>query len=193
MVASAELTGAESGDSVLDVLVWAASGDRAQALIEALEGPGRAVRSVLDEAELAQIAYRRAADVLVVEAAPALEAQTSFLRLPLILVRRAEERPVPQLARHAYAIVSRPVEAALALDRLVEHRRLAEHALTRREPPRLEHHDGSAGQPGLVEQGHRHPRRFPGAWGRLQHGAGVRGQRRTQRREGVVDGEGGGG
>ncbi len=136
MVASAELTGAESGDSVLDVLVWAASGDRAQALIEALEGPGRAVRSVLDEAELAQIAYRRAADVLVVEAAPALEAQTSFLRLPLILVRRAEERPVPQLARHAYAIVSRPVEAALALDRLVEHRRLAEHALTRREPPR---------------------------------------------------------
>ncbi len=63
----------------------------------------------------------------------------------------------------------------------------------RREPPRLEHHDGSAGQPGLVEQGHRHPRRFPGAWGRLQHGAGVRGQRRTQRREGVVDGEGGGG
>ncbi len=136
MVASAEISGARSEDSILEVLVWAAAAERAEALVEALAGPGRAVRSVLDEAELAQTAYRRAADVLVVESAPALAVQSAFLRIPLILLRPADDRPAHELARHAYAIVSRPAEAALALDRLIEHRRLAQNALTRREPPR---------------------------------------------------------
>ncbi len=123
-------------EPVTTVLVWAADAGRADVLAEAVAGSDRAVRTVLDEGELVQLAYRRGADVLVVEDGPALAAQATFLRVPIVLVRQGDDRPSPRLARHAYAIVARPAEAGLAVDRLLEHRRLAQHALARREPPR---------------------------------------------------------
>ena len=46
----------------------------------------------------------------------------------------------------------------------------------RRQAPRLEHDDAPAGEPGLVQQGQRDSRGFPGPRGRLENRSGARTQ-----------------
>jgi hypothetical protein len=95
----------------------------AEELIEWLVEDDRTVRGIDDDAQLASEA--RSATVLVAQAGPRLEAQHAFLRGPIIVVS-PQRTTSPQQARRAYAIVSTAAEAALAVDRLLAHRQLAE-------------------------------------------------------------------
>jgi hypothetical protein len=121
-----------------EVLVWATAPTRADALARVLAAPDRRVRVLAHDAELALAGRTAPGAVLVAEAGPGLEAQQAFLGLPLVLVAEPSGRqePSPALARRAYAVVRSPAQAALVLDRLVEHQRLAERAGRRHEPPR---------------------------------------------------------
>ena len=139
MVTPSDATGdppAAVAEPTLTVLVWAPDAARAALLAEAAAGPDRHVLTVLEDASLAGLAYRREADLLVAEDGPALAAQGGFVRIPLVLVGPPGGVSTPRLRRQAYAIVARPAEVGLAVDRFVEHRRLARQAAGRREPPR---------------------------------------------------------
>lgn len=144
-------------DAGLTVAVWAADAARVAALAAAVAGPGRSVQEVLDLGELIRLAYHRLVDALVLEDAEVLGSQVAFLRLPIILVRRGPDGPTPRLAKQAYAIVARPAEAGLAVERLLEHRRLAARAGGRREPPRRcsrcgRGYDPAAGRKGVARR-----------------------------------------
>lgn len=105
------------------------------ALEAAAQGPGRTVVPAPD-GDLAGLANRGDADLLVAEDAEHVRVQSSFLRLPMVLVERTGTPPDERLTQRAYAVVHRPSEVGLAVDRFLEHRTLATRAASRREPPR---------------------------------------------------------
>jgi hypothetical protein len=116
-----------------EVLIWADSHALADALLASLAAAGHAGRVLEQDAELALRGRTGPRAVLIAEDGPRLRAQAAFLGVPLILVVGG----LPQAGRPAsYAEVHTPAEAALVVDRLVEHQRLAERARYRREPPR---------------------------------------------------------
>lgn len=120
----------------VEVLVWASRTDVAEQLARAAEGPGRDVRVVLDDAELARLVTQGGSSLLLAEDGPLLAVQHHLLRLPLILLRRDGQPATPKLARAAYAILARPVEAGLVIERFLEHRQVAAAVAQRRQPPR---------------------------------------------------------
>jgi hypothetical protein len=114
------------------VLVWAIRPDLADAVVELLAEPGRTVRVLENDAQLSSA--HTLASLLVAEFSTRLELQQSFLRGPFVLIDPERAAPRP-LAARAYAIVATPSEAALAVDRFFEHRRLAQQAAGRRGGP----------------------------------------------------------
>ncbi len=137
MLALPRSSQAPAGDVApeVTVLVWSTDRERAEVLAAAVEGPGRAVRPLADDAALAR-AWRSAHHgVLVAEDGPRLDSQRAFLHLPLILVRVAGAATT-RVGRQAYATVRNAAEAALAVDRFAEHQHLAAVVAARRAPPR---------------------------------------------------------
>jgi hypothetical protein len=114
------------------ILIWAHDPAVAEALVRHGSKPGRGVRVVDGDAELA--ASTASGILLVAQAGPRLEAQRAFLRGPLILVDQARTSS-GALANQAYAVVANPPEAGLAVDQFLTHRRLAEQAAHHRGPP----------------------------------------------------------
>jgi hypothetical protein len=116
-----------------EVLIWADSHRLADALVAALGPAGHPSRVLEQDAELVLRGRTSPRTVVIGEDGPRLRAQAAFLGVPLILV----VGDAPRTGRPpSYAEVRTPVEAALVVDRLVEHQRLAERARYRREPPR---------------------------------------------------------
>lgn len=116
------------------ILIWAHDAALAEALLDYLTEPGRAVRVLDGDAELAAAGTNNGS-LLVAQAGPRLDAQQVFVRSPFILVDPVGRSPA-SLARRAYAVVTNPPEAGLAVDGYLTHRRLAEEAAAHREPPR---------------------------------------------------------
>jgi hypothetical protein len=114
------------------VLVWATRPDLAEALVSALAEPGRVVRVLEHDAELSSA--HTYGSLLVAEFGPRLEIQQSFVRGPFVLVDAERAAPY-RLSGRAYAVVATASEAALAVDRFFEHRRLAQQAANRRALP----------------------------------------------------------
>jgi hypothetical protein len=126
-----------SASASSEVLIWATTSGSADSLALALSAPSRSLRVLELDADLAQAGRSAPGAILVAEAGPRLEAQRAFLGLPLVLVAPSDEKASStKLARRAYAVVRNATEAALAVDRLVEHQQLAQQASRRREPPR---------------------------------------------------------
>jgi len=119
---------------VVAVLIWAHDAALAESLFDHIGEPGRSVRVLDSDAELAT-AGASSGSLLVAQAGPRLDAQQAFVRGPFILVDPARSSPA-SLARRAYAVVANPPEAGLAVDGYLTHRRLAEEAAARRDPPR---------------------------------------------------------
>ena len=115
------------------ILIWAPDPAVADALVLNVSEPGRAVRLLDDDAQLA--ASGSSGRLLVAQAGPRLEAQQAFLRGPLVLLDPARVAS-RELAKRAYAVVANPPEAGLAVDRFLTHRRLADQAASHRRPPR---------------------------------------------------------
>jgi hypothetical protein len=115
------------------VLIWAHDPDVAAELALNVDEPGRAVRLVEDDAQLA--ASGSSGRLLVAQAGSRLEAQRVFLRGPLIVLDPARISS-NELADRAYAVVFNAPEAGLAVDRFLTHRRLADQAASHRGPPR---------------------------------------------------------
>lgn len=115
------------------ILIWAHDLAAAEDLFYNLSEPGRTLHVLETDAELAAAGSN--AGLLVAQAGPRLEAQQVFLRGPLILVDQARTSSAA-LTRRAYAVVANAPEAALAVDRFLTHRRLAEQAARHRGPPR---------------------------------------------------------
>ena len=115
------------------ILIWAHDATLAGSLLDYLAEPGRSVRVLESDAELA--ASGAAGGLLVAQAGPRLAAQQAFLRGPFILVDPARSSHA-NLARRAYAVVANPPEAGLAVDAYFTHCRLAEAAAAHRAPPR---------------------------------------------------------
>lgn len=125
----------DAPDTGVTILVWASNPATLAALESAARGEGRTIVPVAD-GDMAGVANRGDADLLLAEDADHLRVQSAFLRLPLVLVERAGTAPDERLTRRAYAVVHRPSEVGLAIDRFLEHRSLATRAASRREPPR---------------------------------------------------------
>jgi hypothetical protein len=115
------------------ILVWAPAPAVAEALVLNVAEPGRAVRVLDGDADLA--ASGSSGRLLVAQAGPRVEAQQAFLRGPLVLLDPARMSS-GELVRRAYAVVANPPEAGLAVDRFLTHRRLADQAAGHRGPPR---------------------------------------------------------
>jgi hypothetical protein len=115
------------------ILIWAHDPTVAIDLALNVDEPGRAVRVLDDDAQLA--ASGSSGRLLVAQAGPRLETQRAFLRGPLVLVDPTRISS-GDLARSAYAVVANPPEAGLAVDRFLTHRRLADQAASHRGPPR---------------------------------------------------------
>jgi len=115
------------------VSVWAHDTDLGEALCKYLDEPGRDVRPLHSDAELAQA--RLTDSVLVAQAGPRLAAQQAFVRGPCILLDPHRVSPLA-LARRAYAVVDTVAEAGLSVDRYFVHRDLAQQAAGRRDTPR---------------------------------------------------------
>ncbi|HEY3060187.1 MAG TPA: hypothetical protein VGL99_14605 [Chloroflexota bacterium] len=123
----------DSRSPTSSVLVWATRPDLAEAVVRVLAEPGRIVRVLEHDGELSSA--HTFASLLVAEFGPRLELQQSFLRGPFVLID--PERSAPRrLASRAYAIAATASEAALAVDRFFEHRRLAQQAAGNRSGPR---------------------------------------------------------
>src|SRR5205809_1572906 len=122
----------DSSTLTSSVLVWATRSDLAEALVAALEEPGRMVRALEQDADL--VSAHNHGSLMVAELEPRLEQQQAFVRGPFVLLDPNRAAP-HQLARRAYAVVSTVSEAALAVDRFFEHRRLAQAAANRRVMP----------------------------------------------------------
>jgi hypothetical protein len=118
---------------LLPILIWAIDVRLAEALCAELDEPGRALRVLDDDGELA--ASGSSGMLLVAEAGPRLEAQRAFLRGPVILVDPSHAAS-GQLTTQAYAVVSNAPEAGLAVDRFLTHRRAAEQVAGARGSPR---------------------------------------------------------
>jgi hypothetical protein len=118
---------------VAAILIWAHDATLGEALLDYLAEPGRSIRVLDTDAELA--ATGADGSVLVAQAGPRLAAQQAFLRVPFILVDPARSSDA-RLARRAYAVVANPPEAGLAVDTYLTHSGLAEAAAARRGPPR---------------------------------------------------------
>jgi hypothetical protein len=117
----------------MSILIWVTDVFLGEALVEQLEGPGRDLRVLEDDGELA--AAGASGNLLVAQAGPRLEAQHAFLRGPLVLVDEARTSSRP-LASRAYAVVDNAPEAGLAVDRFLTHRGVAEQVAGRRGSPR---------------------------------------------------------
>ena len=114
------------------VLIWAHDATLAESLRDYLAEPGRSVRVLDTDAELAATGV---GGLLVAQAGPRLAAQQAFVRGPFILVDPTRSSQT-NLARRAYAVVADPPEAGLAVDAYFTHCRLAEAAAAHRGPPR---------------------------------------------------------
>jgi hypothetical protein len=119
--------------SSVRILIWAHDPAVAEALVQQVSEPGRAVRVLEDDADLA--ASSSSGGLLVAQAGPRLEVQQAFLRGPFILLDPARAAS-GALAKQAYAVVVDPPEAGLAVDQFLTHRRLAEQAAGHLGPPR---------------------------------------------------------
>jgi hypothetical protein len=115
------------------ICVWATDAVLADALHEYLPEPGRELRVLGNDAELA--ALGSGGMLLVAEAGPRLSAQEPFLHLPIILVDPDRTAP-PRLREKAYAIVANAPEASLAVDRFLTHRLAAAQVAGQRDSPR---------------------------------------------------------
>jgi hypothetical protein len=114
------------------VLVWATRPGLADALAETLAEPGRTVRLLEQDADLSSADTLGV--VLVAEFEPRFAVQAPFVRGPLVLLDPERAAPRP-LSSRACAVVGTPSEAALAVDRFFEHRRLSIQAAGRRAMP----------------------------------------------------------
>jgi len=101
-------------------------------LVESLAEPERVVRVLEQDADLTSAHLY--GSLLVAEFEPRLTLQQEFVRGPFVLLDPARAA-AHRLASRAYAIVATPSEAALAVDRFFEHRRLAQAAANRRVMP----------------------------------------------------------
>jgi hypothetical protein len=119
---------------VAAILIWAHDAALAESLLDYLAEPGRSVRVLDSDAQLAA-AGASSGSLLVAQAGPRLDAQQAFVRGPFILVDPARSSQA-SLERRAYAVVANPPEAGLAVDGYLTHRRLAEEAAAHRGPPR---------------------------------------------------------
>jgi hypothetical protein len=119
---------------VAAILIWAHDAALAESLQDYLAEPGRSVRVLDNDAELAA-ASASTGSLLVAQAGPRLDAQQAFVRGPFILVDPARSSP-PSLKRRAYAVVANPPEAGLAVDGYLTHQRLAAEAAARLGQPR---------------------------------------------------------
>jgi hypothetical protein len=115
------------------ILIWATDVRLAEALAAQLEDPGRELRLLENDGDLAASGSRGA--MLVAEAGPRLDAQRAFLRGPIIIVDPGRSTSA-QAASHAYAVVRNAPEAGLAVDRFLTHRRAAEQVAGARGSPR---------------------------------------------------------
>jgi hypothetical protein len=118
---------------VAAILIWAHDVALGEALLDYLAEPGRSIRVLDTDAELAATGADRST-LLVAQAGPRLAAQQAVLRGPFILVDPARSSNA-SLTRRAYAVVANPAEAGLAVDGYFTHRGLAEAAAARRGPP----------------------------------------------------------
>jgi hypothetical protein len=114
------------------VLVWATRPGLADALVELLAEPGRTVRVLVRDADLSSADTLGV--VLVAEFEPRFAVQQRFVRGPLVLLDPTRAAP-RTIAAGAYAVVATASEAALAVDRFFEHRRLSIQAAGRRALP----------------------------------------------------------
>jgi|SRR5579859_7426088 len=115
------------------ILVWAPDEPVFEAVEASLVGAGHTVRRLEDDAELATLSQGDA--LLVAQCGPRLDVQQAFLRGPFVLVE-AGRKPSVALAARAYGVVAEPGDVGYAVDRFVEHRRLAREVAERRGPPR---------------------------------------------------------
>jgi hypothetical protein len=115
------------------VRVWTHDADLAEALCAYLIEPGRDVRLLHNDAELAAVPL--SGSLLVAQAGPRLAAQQAFVREPFILIDPQRVSPFA-LTRRAYASVDTVAEAGLCVDRYFVHRELAQQAASRRDAPR---------------------------------------------------------
>jgi hypothetical protein len=116
----------------LSISIWATDPRLADALLATLAEPGRDLRLLENDGQLA--ASGSGAGLLVAQAGPRLDAQQTFLRGPFILVD-PQRISSSHLARRAYAIVPNPAEANLAVDRFIIHRHAAAQAAGARGAP----------------------------------------------------------
>src|ERR1700724_187414 len=100
----------------VSILIWAHDPGVAEDLVRNVSEPGRAVRVLDGDAQLAASGGQGLGGLLVAQAGPRLEAQQAFLHGPLILVDPARTSST-ELAKRAYAVVTDPPEAGLVVDR----------------------------------------------------------------------------
>jgi hypothetical protein len=119
--------------SHVSLLLWATDPLFADALEQYLDEPGRAVRVLETDGDLA--ASGTTGSLLVAQAGPRLEAQQAFLHGPIILVDPTGSAS-RELKARAYAVVTNAPEAGLAVDRFLTHRQAAERVSGSRGSPR---------------------------------------------------------
>jgi hypothetical protein len=115
------------------ILIWATDPRLTDRLAEALGEPGRELRVLEDDGQLAASGAGRT--LLVAEAGPRLEAQQAFLRGPLVLVDPGGVSS-RELRARAYAVVTTAGEANLAVDGFLRHRAAAAQVAGARGSPR---------------------------------------------------------
>src|SRR3954462_9673985 len=93
----------DSSTLTSSVLVWATRSDLADALVAALDEPGRAVRVLEQDADL--VSAHSHGSLLVAEFEPRLAQQQAFVRGPFVLLDPNRAAP-HQLAQRAYAVTS---------------------------------------------------------------------------------------